>query len=961
MQKFLDHIIRHSGLLEAESEVDTQPSKGSQPLEGYTGQVLFLFPNRRAGLHFKKRLAEQLDRPVWAPAVMSLGDFIKRQYKHTIADNLTLVFELFTVYQQTVESASEETFDSFYPWGNMMLRDFDEIDRYLVNARHVFTNVRDLHAIEERFRPELSDYEAFSEFWQTFSNEPITNMQSRFAEIWQKMGKVYYAFREHLAEKRLAYEGMAYQQLAQELDWTEKLPYEKVYCCGFNAMATAELRIFKKLLALDKAEMLWDVDQWYLNNRKHEAGHFLRQNFKHHFPQPDPEWLENRLATDAKQVETIGVPLRTGQAQVAAHRVRELMKDRHFDPEDTVIVLPDEQLLFPLLYALPPELKQFNITMGYPLKHSFTYSFVEALLEMHMESKGKGDNRQYNHRHVVKLLGHPFIEVNGPEAADALAQRIQAENVVFPKADWLRTEQPKLLQLLFEPFDQTADLLSHLRKLLLLISRGLEENEQSSMPMEQEFLLQFFKLLQRLDDLVGQYDIDLSTDMLYRLIDQMATTNSLPFTGEPLKGLQIMGLLETRALDFKNVILLSANEGLLPATNPMHSYIPYHIRQGFGMPTFDQQDGLFAYNFYRLLQRADNITIVYDTTVGKMSEGELSRFLKQIEYELAEANSNLQFRKTTANIPPRFTEPREITIPKDPQAMQVLERYTETGDRYLSPSTLATYITCPLQFYFSKILGLKETEELEEDVDAKKLGDIFHEAMQDLYQEKMGRPLSKEDYDHFRQQLEGKLTEKYRKEYSRAMERPEGKNVLNYHFLKTSAEKLFKIEEQEDNLSITAVETDKFEIPVPIEVDGTKKSIRLNGYFDRLDDRNGMPRIVDYKTGSKVELNSKAIANPEMLFDNADKKANLQGLIYALLYLTHYPNSKVEVGFYHLKELNKGMKMVSEEPLAKADLKPFEELLMEKIAEIYDPSVPFTQTEHVKNCEYCPFAGICER
>jgi ATP-dependent helicase/DNAse subunit B len=301
------------------------------------------------------------------------------------------------------------------------------------------------------------------------------------------------------------------------------------------------------------------------------------------------------------------------------------------------------------------------------------------------------------------------------------------------------------------------------------------------------------------------------------------------------------------------------------------------------MPTFDQQDGLYAYNFYRLLQRADNITIVYDTTVGKMSEGEPSRFLKQIEYELAQANPNLKFHQKTAHIPPQFTNPNEITIEKDAQTMQVLERYTGQGDRYLSPSTLATYITCPLQFYFTKILGLEVSEELEENVDARKLGDIFHETMEDLYKDKMGKKLQKRDFIELRTHLESKLIEKYKEHYRKDMDKPAGKNVLNYHFLKTSAEKIFAIEEKEENLSVTEIETERYKTAVPIRQNGITRQISLNGKIDRLDDHNGTPRIVDYKTGSKVELSPKSIANPEMLFDNAEKKANLQGLIYALL------------------------------------------------------------------------------
>lgn len=939
MESFFQQIIKN-----------THFSGGSADTED-----LYIFPSRRACLHFKKALTQQINKPAWSPGVISLADLVKKQYHGNLADNLTLVFELHQVYSNLLEGESE-TFNEFFPWGHMMLRDFDEADRYLLNGTQLFREIRDLKNLEALFQPDLNDYDTFRSFWQTFSNDPLTKMQEQFTKLWNRMGAVYASFQSHLRQHKLAYEGMAFRHLAENPLWIEELPYNRVFICGFHALTASELRIFKELEAKKETNIFWDVDPFYLDDTAHEAGHFLRKNFQV-FDKPTGDWCQPKLATQPKTIDVIGVAGKVSQGQVAAMSLQKWVSENDVNLERTAVVFPDESLLVPLLYALPEEIGAINITMGYPMQLSTTNSLVDQWLRLHHDVRTEGDT--FLHEQVVNLLNHPFILTVMGEASANLQERILKEQWIFPTASQLIESGVPLAQVLFSPCKTPTELINQLKSLVLAIHAYLEET-QTEEQLELEFLLRFYQVLQRLDDLSNKYGTSLSVEMLQRLIRQLAQTETLPFSGEPLEGLQLMGLLETRTLDFDRIIFLSANEGKLPATKPHHSYIPFAIRKAFGLPTYDEQDSLYAYNVYRLMQRAKEIVFVHSNNMSKMNEGEPSRFLQQIEYELANGNSNIQFSRTTVHIPAQFTDLQEISIDKDQDVMDALEKFTADGERYLSPSSIATYVNCPLQFYFSQVLGLRTPDELAEDIDAIKMGNIFHGAMEVLYEPYLGKQLTESDYAKLKSNLEMALLETYRQHYTRSFKKPVGKNVLNYEFMKRSAEKIFELEKRE-GATVQAIETKEYGVTITVAPEGQKHVVSLNGYLDRLDEVNGAKRIIDYKTGGVVEVRENYLSDPTPLFEDPKFKANLQGLIYALLYLKHHPDETVEVGFYHLRDLRDGLKKVSVSPIGLSDLAEFREQLTQTISDIYNPTVPFSQTEDVGRCSYCPFKGICER
>lgn len=940
---FLDQIIAESDAAHATSE----------------SQQLFIFPNRRAGLHFKQRLAGRLQKATWAPEVMSLSDFFRKISPLITADHLPLLFELYEVYR-SFNPEKDEGFEAFLPWGQMILRDFDECDRFLVDTQLLFTQVAELHRIEEDFGPQLSDYESFRRFWQTFANEPLSEMKKQFALIWRQLYPIYLQYKERLNKKKMAYEGMIYRVLAEDLYWVDELEYSEIFLCGFNALSRSEMKIFKKLLASGVARIFWDSDKWYLENPNAEAGDYLRENFRQ-LPQPSKEEIGTALTNIQKEIEIIGSPKTGGQAATAAMKLEEWLQSGGSDMNSTAVVLADEEALFPLLYTLPQAVEKLNVTMGYSLRFSFTRHLAQSWLDLLEHAHGDNEKIQFYVRDVLRLLTHPFCKLALGPLAEKVSTTLKEEHILFPDRAFFASFNDEYLVRLFE-FPADKDLIPHLRQILIDSATTLEAKSSSSMQQEHAFLMQYLKMLQRLHDQMDAHGITLSAPALLRILEQLGSSETIPFSGEPLEGLQVMGLLETRALDFERLIILGANEGTLPATSRHHSYIPYDLRKAFGMNTFDRQESLYAYHFYRLLQRSRRLLLSYDTHIGKLNEGEPSRYLRQIESELAPFH-DIRHRK--AEVMPHFAGQGGIAVYKSPELMKKLEEYLEGGLRYFSPSSFSTLLSCPLRFYFEKILGIREERKDEEELDAARLGDIFHHSMQRLYTPFLGKEMREEFYEQMEKELDNTLLQYYRKFYHSRMQKPMGRNLLNYQYLRQSALRIFEIERNLLNdgnkLIIEALECEDWSFTLPVKANGKVLKASISGKIDRVDRLNGALRIIDYKSGSQIQLKKTALENPDVAFDKAENKATLQGIIYALIYLKNHPGEKVKVAFYHLKKLSDGPNYLFDSSLSVDDLKTFEEGLSSRLAVLFDDSVPFRLTENVKECRYCAFRNSCDR
>ena len=931
----------------------------------YLASSVVVFPNRRAGLFFKQALSRYIAKPVWVPRVLSIREFIEEVTSYRIPEELTLLMELYETYRSL---GIDEAFDSFYPWGGLLLRDFDEIDKYLVSGEEVFRNLAEVKRIEEQFSFDEEQKSALKHFWSTVDAENQSPFQQAFLSIWETNRQLYTAFQNRLKAKQWAYEGMAYREIAEHPESCDAAGWDYCLFAGFNALSPAEKAIIQYFIDQEKGEILWDADHYYLDDERQEAGFFLRKQFQQTFSKPDKNWIENRLSEEAKNVKVFGVPLDVGQAKALGNI---LEKQKHqFDPEKTAIVLQDEGLLFPVLNALPERYQDINVTMGYPLRNTPFFSLFESLIKMQQEASGGSNDKQYYFRVVLNVLQHAFIHAIAPDTIDQRKQQIHENNEIFIRARDLQqiaNEEEDDFSRIFQPVEDLKGVFAYFRQLILIVQNQLEQGEEAPEPVEQAYLYQFYTYLNRLDSLIEQYDIDFQLDTFWSLFRQIIQTQQIPFNGEPLTGLQVMGMLETRNLDFENIFILSANEGQMPPANDNKSFIPFNIRKAFGLPTYEEEDALFAYHFYRLLQRAKNIYFFYDTEMGTLNKGEKSRYLYQLESEWRVANPNLQWQEHLLKAPMVNEAEKPITIPKTGEVWEQLNRYLTEDPaqkpRSLSPSALLTYMACPLQFYFRYIAGLEEEEEVTEDIKPDTLGSIFHDAIAHLYEihlQKWGAQVSEESLNGLYNEIDEALDTGLKNHYSADLSNLKGKNLLIRSIIYRQIESVLERDKQALPFDLLLVEKGQYEAFLSLGTEGEAGGyVRLKGIIDRMDEQNGVKRVLDYKTG---EIHYNTSQGIEDFFTSSRNKTAFQLLWYGYVYHQNHPEEAITLGAYPLKQVNqpiqylfKGRKLTDE------DFSAFENGLNDQLASLFDPNVPFSQTDDLKICEQCPYNRICHR
>jgi hypothetical protein len=698
-------------------------------------RLCIVFPSRRAGIYFKKYLAEKFTKPFWAPAVYSINDFMKKLSPYMIADKLVLIFELYESYKKFGE---QESFDRFYPWGEMLLNDFDEVDKNLINGEKLFRIIKELKQVDEEFQFLLGDLEEFRKFWRTFSDRELSELQKEFIKTWEIIGKVYTDFRERLEQKRICYEGMANRKVYEELK-TDKLEikWDKIIFAGFNLLTGSEAGIMKELLKRDKALIYWDADKYYLQDMNQEAGKYLRENMKQ-FGITSPEWVENDLSgsdgNEKRSINVIGAPLQTGQAKTLGDLLLQIVKKNDFQPGNTAIVLPDENLLLPVLYSLPPEIRELNVTMGFPLKSTPLYSLIELIRNLHRNKKPGKNQPVFYHKDVIEILMHPYIKYSDPSFIYERVEEIKKNNIVYLSPARILNKgvnAPELIKNLFKNVQTLVEAFDYLYKIMDILSAGLDEKTDESTAQEdfeREYYFNVYEQLNRMKDVISVYKGEITLDTFWQMTTEVLRSVRIPFTGEPLKGMQVMGLLETRALDFENIFILSMNEGVMPPGKRYNSFIPYSLRKAFKLPTYEDEDSIPAYYFYRLLHRAKNAYLLYNTEVDNLSAGEMSRFLLQVENELVKVNKNIDYKHYIVETEAGLSAGNEITIPKTPELIQKLKNV-----KYFTPSNLIDYINCTLQFYLKKIAGIEEEETVEEFFSPAVFGNIVHKLIQILY------------------------------------------------------------------------------------------------------------------------------------------------------------------------------------------------------------------------------------
>lgn len=916
-------------------------------------KVTLIFPNRRAVLYFRKHLSAILTKPTFSPQLITVEDFISSFSTKEIPDKLELIYRLHKSYNKTV--ISNESFDQFYFWGEMLLRDFDEVDKYLVQAEMLFKDLSHQKELDASFDYLTDDQKTFLlDFWGNFDEQKSKN-KAKFLEVWKHLGEVYIDFRDQLQQAGLAYQGMQHREVAENLknlsDGTEKL--NNVSFIGFNALTKAEETIISHCLELGST-VYWDIDEYYVNNVEQEAGLFFREYQKQSslgktFDGSTPSYFRN-----PKSVNVYGAPQPVGQAKLMAQTLLNELSTGKV-AEETLVVLPDEKLLLPVLHGISGGVEKLNVTMGFPLSSTPMFSMIEFLIELQINRK----DDHFHHRQVLSLLNHPYSISSDPAIANAKRKEINRHNWVSIPKSFLATGT-ELHRVIFVEAE-TATIVDYLRSVIVCVG-ALD----SIADFDKEYAFYFLKSLNRIQEVLGSEHDDLRSFL--RFFRQYIRSQKIPFSGEPLKGLQVMGMLETRNLDFKNVYILSLNEGSLPQGSGKGSYIPYSIRKAYALPTPEHQDAMYAYLFYRVLQRAENVFLFYNTETDVLGQGEMSRYLQQLIYE-----SGLKIQSKILHNPIRINPVTPISIKKDAYVLNALKKLNE-GSAYsvgISPSALNAYLDCRLRFFFRHVMKIREPDEVEEDMDARVLGNFLHDVMEMFYSRliasKKNNQIEASDFNGAENEILKLLDERIKKKYRLDPDKP----VVYEGQLKLVSEVvmrlIMRILERDKRSTPFIIEGVELKLSHSMKISASPGVVVLGGKIDRVERKDNVLRIVDYKTGrDALEFDS---VHSLFTSDIDRNKAAFQTLVYTMLYSKHNDTTslKVEPGLLNSKmlfdrDLPFGLTMNKQLVKDARELLPeFEARLRELMEEIFNPEIEFDQTEDPKACKFCPYTRICYR
>ncbi|WP_279095297.1 PD-(D/E)XK nuclease family protein [Bacteroides acidifaciens] len=934
-------------------------------------RTVLVFPNKRANLFFNGYLAGESDQPIWAPAAMSISDLFQKLSVQKTGDPIRLVCELYKVFKE--ETQSQETLDDFYFWGELLISDFDDVDKNMVDADKLFSNLQGLKNLMDNYDfLDKEQEEAIRQFFQNFSIERRTELKEKFISLWDKLGSIYHRYQENLTELGIAYEGMLYRNVIEQLD-TERLKYDKYIFVGFNVLNKVEHQFFKLLQDADKAMFYWDYDIFYTQQiKKHEAGEFLKRNLQD-FPNELPDSYFDSFKTP-KNIRYISASTENAQARFLPEWIRTTFSNSECEEKENAVVLCNEALLLPVLHSIPQEVKNVNITMGFPLAQTPVYSFINAAMELQTNGY-RSDTGRFTYEAVSAILKHPYTQQLSTHA-DSLEDELTKTNRFYPLPSELK--QDDFLANLFTPRSGIKDLCDYLVGLIKDISilyRKEGEYNDIFNQLYRESLFQSHLKINRLYSLIESGELNVRTDTLKRLISKVLTASNIPFHGEPAIGMQVMGVLETRNLDFRNLVMLSLNEGQLPKSGGESSFIPYNLRKAFGMTTIEHKNAVYAYYFYRLIQRAENITLLYNTSSDGLNRGEESRFMLQL---LVEGPHEITREYLEAGQSPQSNQ--EIQIEKTPEVLRRIYRAYDSSNPksvILSPSALNAYLDCRLRFYYRYVAGLKTPDEVSAEIDSALFGTIFHLSAQLVYTELTanGNMIQKEDLERLLRdevKLQSYLDQAFKKELFKVApeEKPEynGVQLINSKVILSYLKQLLRNDLQYTPFEMVAMEK-KVSEEMTIQTGQGPFTLRLGGTIDRMDAKEGTLRIVDYKTGGSP----KTPANIEQLFTPSETRPNyiFQTFLYAaimsrkqslmvapaLLYI-HRAASESYSPVIEMGEPRKPKIPVNNFAFFEDE---FRERLQALLEEVFDEKEAFTQTKDIKKCSYCDFKAICKR
>ena len=954
--------------------------------------IAIVFPNKRASLFLNNELARLVDHPIWSPNYITISDLYRRHSSLEVGDPIKLVCDLHKTFVEC--TGIDETLDHFYGWGQLLIADFDDIDKNMADAQKLFSNLKDIHELDDISYLTDDQKAMIKKFFSNFSDDHNSELKKRFLQLWSHFYDIYTQYKARLSKQNIAYEGMLYRKVVETPDI--QFHYSKYIFVGFNMMQRVEQQLCDRLMKEGKALFYWDYDTYYMNN-KNEAGHYIRQ-YLQYYPNelsdytPQSDIYSNIVRP--KDITYVSAPTENIQARYV--RTWLLERERYKAGAKTAIVLADESLLQTVIHSLPKVVKQVNITIGFPLQQTPFYSLIQQLIHLQTIGHPK-DSDTYRLHYVSLILRHPYARYISDRYLDLIAN-LEEHKRFYPTRQSLSLDGDEGLSLLFADLNGATNyneaLVGYMLDLLKLIGTHARQDKDQ---LFQEALFRTYTLLNRVHALIEAGDLDVDIITLERLIYQLIQSASIPFHGEPAEGIQVMGVLETRNLDFEHLLVLSCNEGNMPKGVSDSSFIPYSLRKAYGLTTVDNKVAIYAYYFHSLIQRSSDITLTFNNATEEGHTGEMSRFMLQL---LVESQHPIKRKQLIAGQTPlRIVH---SPIAKDDDTLRMLQE-----DRFITPTFLNSYLRCPKQFYYKYVKGWLETEDTDEDeIDNKTFGDIFHRAAQlfylrfaspaDLWTDQQGtvhlkrnltitkgeieEALKHEEIlyrlvdEAFRELLFQVKAEGYRPAYN-------GLQLINREVITDYLKQLLRLDLNLAPFIIAGLEK-KVQSEITLSTAMGERTFHFGGYIDRLDivSNKSTPtldgvaehyRVIDYKTGrvptthpSDVE----SIFNPEELSKHTDYY--LQSILYSLIVKDdnkiNPAHDAVSPGLLFIQQTNAsgydptlklGKDLITDVDVYRED---FIKGLSNLICEIYDPTQPLSPTTDHRRCAYCPYATLCK-
>lgn len=950
-------------------------------------RVAVVFPNKRASLFLNASLAQQSQQPIWSPAYITISDLFRAHSTLNVGDPIKLVSDLHKSFAEC--TGTDETLDHFFGWGQLLLADFDDLDKNMADAEKVFANLRDIHELDDISYLTEEQIVIISRFFSNFNPDHNSELKRRFLNLWCKFYDIYRAFNERLERQGLAYEGALYRRVAT--DEAVEFQYDHYLFVGFNVLQRVEQTLFTRLMRQGKAAFYWDFDQYYMphdGKADNEAGHYVAsylQAFPNELDNSDEELYGNFARQ--KSIEYIAAPTESAQAHYISTWLRQDPK-RIADGKRTAIVLCDEKLLKTTIHCLPDEVAQVNITTGYPLSQSPFSSLVTKLFELQTQGYVVSSDK-FRLKTVASLLSHPYSSYVSDQCSDLL------KAITDPPCYYLSRQQlcaDKGTTLLFGPIEAepgtplSQTIVHWIGRVLKAVAAGASDDTTD--PLFQESLFKTYTLVNRLDGLIASGDLVVDVATLQRLLTQLIQATSIPFHGEPAVGLQVMGVLETRNIDFDHVLLLSCNDGNMPKGVGDTSFIPYSIRKAYGLTTVDNKVAIYAYYFHRLLQRATDVTILYNGSASDSQTGEMSRFMQQLLVESGHAigRQRLRLGQQTALYTAKEIEKNEATIERLLQRFDVKRSLKPAGTPLLTPTAINTYMRCPVSFFYNYVCGLRELEDLaDEDMQRRLFGNVFHTASEIIYKKMMGpeQHIDRQTIEtilNTKVDIEMAVDQAFAKELfkieTELKSRPEynGLQLISREVIITYLRRLLEIDRRLAPFDIIALEGDVSE-SMTVKAGSLTFQTTIGGRIDRLDRIAGEGadyiRVIDYKTGMD---NGREMKTIEDVFDpaNLEKHSDyyLQTFIYSRIVSANTQfNPKAEAVSPALLFIQNAVgegydPTLCLDKVPVRDIRriegPLDRLLAEKVGQIFNPETPFVPTGNPDICALCPYKGLCK-